>query len=181
MALPPYLITTILPWKRSSHGSASVRMAALASALSTVRDGPLMSNMPSSLRRNRATGRWSRRWRVRPGVEQDADMHVRGGQVDLGAVLAGGPVDAHLDAVDGERPDGPARSRGVVPMAASTRPQFGSLPNSAHLSRLFRRDARPTSTASSSEAAPATSMVMSFRRALGVGQQAAGRGRRTRG
>src|SRR6266700_4602686 len=29
IAWPPYLITTVLPWKRSSHGSASIRTAAL--------------------------------------------------------------------------------------------------------------------------------------------------------
>ena len=50
----------------------------------------------------------------------------------------------------------------VVPMAASTRPQFGSLPNSAHLSRLLRAIARPTSTASSSLAAPVTSIATSL-------------------
>jgi hypothetical protein len=32
MALPPYLITTVLPWNSSSQGSASVSTAALASA-----------------------------------------------------------------------------------------------------------------------------------------------------
>src|ERR1700733_9338440 len=32
MACPPNLITTVSPWKRSSHGSASISVAALASA-----------------------------------------------------------------------------------------------------------------------------------------------------
>ena len=32
IALPPYLTTTILPWKRSSHGSASMRTAAFSRA-----------------------------------------------------------------------------------------------------------------------------------------------------
>src|SRR5262249_475044 len=33
IACPPYLITTVLPWNRSSHGSASMRTAALAVVL----------------------------------------------------------------------------------------------------------------------------------------------------
>jgi hypothetical protein len=37
-----------------------------------------------------------------------------------------------------------------VPIAASTRPQFGSLPKIAALNRLLRATERPTSTASSS-------------------------------
>ena len=32
IAWPPYLITTVSPWKRSSQGSASIRVAALAVA-----------------------------------------------------------------------------------------------------------------------------------------------------
>ena len=62
----------------------------------------------------------------------------------------------------------------VVPTAARTRPQFGSLPNNAHLSRLFRAMARPTSTASSSEAAPLTTNGDMLRRALGVIDELAG-------
>ena len=34
IALPPYLTTTILPWNRSSQGSASTSTAALPSACS---------------------------------------------------------------------------------------------------------------------------------------------------
>ena len=50
----------------------------------------------------------------------------------------------------------------VVPTAASTRPQFGSSPWIAHLSRLQRAIARPTSTASGSLAAPVTSIVIAL-------------------
>ncbi len=50
----------------------------------------------------------------------------------------------------------------VVPTAARTRPQLGSLPNTAALKRLLRATARPTSTASSSEAACTTSMAMTW-------------------
>ena len=50
----------------------------------------------------------------------------------------------------------------VVPTAARMRPQFGSLPNSAVLTRLLRATVRPTSTASSSLAAPTTSIATSF-------------------
>src|SRR5262249_21745887 len=46
----------------------------------------------------------------------------------------------------------------VVPMAASTRPQLGSSPVTAHLNRLHLATARPTATASCSLAAPTTSM-----------------------
>src|SRR5258707_15224931 len=47
----------------------------------------------------------------------------------------------------------------VVPTADRTRPQFGSAPASAHLSRLFRATDLPTATASVSLAAPTTSTV----------------------
>jgi hypothetical protein len=32
IALPPYFTTTVLPWNRASHGSASMSVAAFASA-----------------------------------------------------------------------------------------------------------------------------------------------------
>jgi hypothetical protein len=51
--------------------------------------------------------------------------------------------------------------RDVVPTEASTRPQLGSSPNTAHLNRLLRATERATSTASSSVAAPTTSIAMS--------------------
>ena len=50
----------------------------------------------------------------------------------------------------------------VVPTAASTRPQLGSAPKIAHLKRLLRATARATSRASSTLAAPTTSMAMSW-------------------
>ena len=36
IALPPYLITTVAPWNRSSHGSASISVLALPSAIAEV-------------------------------------------------------------------------------------------------------------------------------------------------
>ena len=53
-----------------------------------------------------------------------------------------------------------SKSAAVVPMAASTRPQLGSCPKTAHLKRLLRAIARPTCTASSSEAACSTWMAI---------------------
>src|SRR3954447_2388603 len=50
----------------------------------------------------------------------------------------------------------------VVPTAASTRPQLGSLPNRAVLSRLLRAQARPAASASATLAALCTVIAMSF-------------------
>src|SRR3954470_7404917 len=50
----------------------------------------------------------------------------------------------------------------VVPIAASTRPQLGSLPNSAVLSRLLRAHARPAVSASCTLAALRTVIAMSL-------------------
>src|SRR5688572_14079452 len=50
----------------------------------------------------------------------------------------------------------------VVPIAASTRPQLGSLPNSAVFSRLLRAQARPAVRASETLAALRTVIAMSF-------------------
>src|SRR5215468_6519611 len=50
----------------------------------------------------------------------------------------------------------------VVPTAESTRPQLGSAPAMAHLSRADRATARPAVTASASSAAPTTSIAMSL-------------------
>ncbi|SKY78730.1 Uncharacterised protein [Mycobacteroides abscessus subsp. abscessus] len=49
---------------------------------------------------------------------------------------------------------------GAIPVAASTRPQFGSDPKSAVLTRLSRAMVRATAMASSSVAAPVTVMTM---------------------
>src|SRR4051812_37706203 len=55
-----------------------------------------------------------------------------------------------------------SKAASVVPMAASTRPQLGSLPNSAVLSRLFRAQARPAVSASRTLAAFRTVIAMSL-------------------
>ena len=61
-----------------------------------------------------------------------------------------------------------------MPTAASTRPQFGSLPKTAHLKRLLRATARATSSASSTDAARAHLDRDVVVRALGVGDELAG-------
>ena len=53
-----------------------------------------------------------------------------------------------------------SKTASVVPTAVSTRPQLGSEPAIAHLSRALRATERPTVTASCSRAAPTTSMVI---------------------
>ncbi len=55
-----------------------------------------------------------------------------------------------------------SKTASVVPTAARIRPQLGSSPPMAHLTRLLRATARPTVTASFSLAAPMTSMVIIF-------------------
>ena len=77
------------------------------------------------------------------------------------------PVDRHVDPVGLERGVG-------VPTAARIRPQFGSLPNSAVLTRLLPGTPRPTCTASASLAAPLHLDGDVLGGALGVGQQLLG-------
>jgi hypothetical protein len=55
-----------------------------------------------------------------------------------------------------------SKAASVVPIAASTRPQLGSLPNSAVFSRLLRAQARPAVSASSTVAALRTVIAMSL-------------------
>ncbi len=55
-----------------------------------------------------------------------------------------------------------SKAASVVPTAESTRPQFGSSPAIAHLSRFERATARPAVTASASLAAPTTSTAISL-------------------
>src|SRR3954462_2622315 len=55
-----------------------------------------------------------------------------------------------------------SKAASVVPIAARTRPQLGSLPNSAVLSRLLRAQARPAVRASSPPAALRTVIAMSL-------------------
>ena len=59
----------------------------------------------------------------------------------------------------------------VVPTAASTRPQLGSLPKTAHLKRLLRATARATSSASSTLARRAHLDGDVVGGALGVGDE----------
>ncbi len=166
MALPPYLTTTSAPRNRSSHGSASTSVEALpaatriaAASMSPRADGwlgdgkdgaargdgrvSLMCCRPSSRGRSRGSGRWSRR---------SPPRRRRGGRRATCTSRAVRSTSARSS------PTPPARqtwtpfivtSRAagskaarVVPTAARTRPQLGSLPKIAHLKRLLRATAR---------------------------------------
>ena len=80
------------------------------------------------------------------GVQVDEDVHLAVGEVDEGAVLADAARAAYLDAVDDTSSWCGSKAAAVVPTAASTRPQLGSLPKIAHLKRLLRATARATSS-----------------------------------
>ena len=140
-----------------------------------------MTSTPSSLRRRRARGRSSRssRWRCRrsgrPGCARRGPVRSTPSRGSPAAPLrqTWTPLIDDVQIVRLEHRLGGADG-------GSTRPQLGSLPNSAHLSRLLRAIERPTSTASSSLAAPTTSIRDLLGGALGVGDQLARRGRRRR-
>ena len=65
-------------------------------------------------------------------------MHLARREVDEGAVLADAAGAADLDAVHRDVERRGSKAARVVPTAASTRPQLGSLPKIAHLKRLLR-------------------------------------------
>ena len=68
-------------------------------------------------------------------------------------------------------PRAPRRSASrALPAAPAMRPQFGSRPWAAALTRLDETTARATARASASSRAPVTAAVMSVRRALAVGR-----------
>src|SRR6185312_6880621 len=110
MAWPPYLMTTVSPWKRFSQGSASISVAALADASSTRPCSIVTSSTPSGrigpsrrigtvlvhVGSGQVSGQDDRG--VRSGRQVHGDGYVLGGQVDVRAVLAGRPVAAHPDA-----------------------------------------------------------------------------------
>ena len=105
-----------------------------------------MSSTPSSLRRRRATGRWSGSSRV-PVADAEVDHRRRCRR------RTGRPRGRRARRHRRRRPEMPlndtairsgSRSTGAMPTAASTRPQFGSEPNSAVLTRLSRATARAT-------------------------------------
>ncbi len=118
--------------------------------------------------------------RAPPGVEVHHDVHVPAGEVDRPRSAAAAPPRQTARRSSRRRSRPGRTQRRVVPTAASTRPQLGSLPNSAHLSRLLRAIARPTSTASASVAARSYLDGDLLRGALGVGEQLRAPGRRRR-
>ena len=175
IALPPNFTTMVSPWNRFSQGRDSMSTCALACAGGRADRVPLVRNRSRSRSRRHVA-------RVRAVL-----VHVVVGEIvgeDRGGCLAGVQLDEHLLAAGlrstcsrgaSGRPRGrpaPRSSRRrrrtgrtracVVPMAASTRPQLGSLPKIAALNRLLRATERPTSTASSSLRAPRTSIAMSW-------------------
>ena len=190
MALPPYLTTTSAPRKRSSQGNASTSVAALPAATriaaasmsprtltgGSPADGKDGGKRPGTVRccRSCAVGR------VLVDVVMGQVVGPDGGR--LGTGVRGRRGRATSRAVRSTRarssPTPPERhtwtpfivtSRAagskaarVVPTAARTRPQLGSLPKIAHLKRLLRATERATSSASSTLAAPTTSMAMSW-------------------
>ena len=175
IALPPYLTTTVAPWNRSSQGSASASTAAFDRGRRT------WSAASCRVRRvlvdvvgGQVVGP-DRGGRRRPAAGRPRSRTSRPDRSTRSTVLAERAVPAHPDAVDRdvELRRG-SKAADVVPTAASTRPQFGSSPWTAHLNRLLRATARATSTASSSVAAPTTSIRDVLARALGVGDQLPG-------
>src|SRR5664279_4141372 len=88
----------------------------------------------------------------------DQHVHHPTREINLVARTVGGSgvTDTHTVHRNIDRIRSNAAS--VVPIAASTRPQLGSLPKIAALNRLLRATERPTTTASSSLAAPMTSI-----------------------
>src|SRR6266545_2409286 len=108
IALPPYLTTTVAPWNRASHGSASMRVAALSWA--TARDA-LMS--PPRFARSCRVRRVLVHVPVRQVVGADRrgagtrvqvhrDGHGPGRQIHLAPVLGRGSPPTHPPAVDGD-------------------------------------------------------------------------------
>ena len=168
MAFPPYFRTTVGPWNRSSHGSASASDGGLGGqgASGRIVGLALMSRTPSSRGRRRAVRSLVQTVAVAvAGTRSTSMLHRAAGQVDEVAVLAGWHRPADPDAVDRDVEGvGLEGRRGRSRRAARIRPQFGSSPWIAHLKRLLRAMARPTSTASSSVAALTTSMRCPCRR-----------------
>ena len=98
---------------------------------------------PSSRGRSRGSGRWSRRSPARvAGVQVDEDVHLARGEVDEGRSSPTPPErQTWTPFIVTSRAAGSKAAR-VVPTAARTRPQLGSLPKIAHLKRLLRATAR---------------------------------------
>ncbi len=149
---------TCRPWRSpsSSPGAPSRRVPCSGSS-------SISSSRRSSRARRRASGRWSTWWpRSPPDFRSMVTVTSRGSMSTRAGSSSG---------VDRRQTQTPliatSRSAGsnaavVVPIEARTRPQFGSLPNTAVLKSELRATDRPTSTASSSLAAPVTVIAISW-------------------
>ncbi len=161
IALPPYLTTTILSCNAFSHGNASASTCAFSDPVdAAISAGALMSCRPSSLRRIRATGRWCARMR-NPVPTPRSTVTSMSGPVRSTSRAPGEPVPPTKtgDPLKVTLIRSGSSRTGAIPTAATTRPQFGSEPNSAVLTRLSRAITRAAASASSSVAAPVTVTV----------------------
>ena len=191
IACPPNFTTTTLPWNSLSHGSAPVRTATFwaspsgslcrmtrrvptflgsrrCGAGSSMRTSGgvgscFMWNRPSSRGRRRWTGRWSRSSPVRRPAFRSTSIVIA--RPVRSTPSRGSPIAPPRQTVTPlivTSTWSASNAASVVPIAASTRPQLGSLPNSAVLSRLLRAHARPAVSASSTLAALRTVIAMSL-------------------
>ena len=99
---------------------------------------------------------------VGPGLEVDRDGDLAAGEVDAAGSAAGVDCRQTQTPFMATSRSAGSKTASVVPIEASTRPQLGSLPNTAALKRLLRATLRPTVTASSSLAAPRTVIAISW-------------------
>ena len=165
IALPPNFTTIVSPWNRLSHGRDSMSTCALACAVAPSARHPAPSRSRSRSFVSHPSARVGAvlvHVVVREVVGEDRGGCLAGVQLDRARASRAGSGRPARAARRGARRGTPAprsstRRRGtgrtaacVVPIAASTRPQFGSLPKIAALKRLLRATERPTSTASSS-------------------------------
>ena len=131
-----------------------------------------MWSTPSSRARRRWTGRWSRSSPARCRPLRSTSMVIA--RPVRSTPSRGSPIAPPRQTVTPlivTSTRSASKAASVVPMAASTRPQLGSLPNSAVLSRLLRAQARPAVSASCDGGRVADGDRDVLGRALGVGEQ----------
>ena len=123
----------------------------------------LMCCTPSSRGRSRGSGRWSRPSTVSsPAWRSTRTWTSRSERSTSDRSSPTPPARQTWTPFMETSSVSASKVAAVVPTAARTRPQLGSAPKIAHLKRLLRATLRATSSASSTEAAPRTSMAMSW-------------------